>query len=181
MSVSWIILLTMLLSFGSGSRAALPAESVNYPIPQVFEKQREIIYGEDHADIYFSLKPQHTVEQVFIKLTSSHPTKLLLFSEGKLVAETDQQIFVLKDSISKIKVTARKVGQFSLASVNLTVHYLFPKSSVIRMLEVDQNDIYGIKDSRDSLLQRIDSLPEFWSEDLGAFLYNNRFLKPALK
>ena len=34
-----------------------PVDSVKYSIPQIFEKQREVIYGENEAEIYFSFIP----------------------------------------------------------------------------------------------------------------------------
>lgn len=161
--------------------ASLPIESLSYSIPHVFEKQREIIYGMDEAEIYFSLKPLHNVKKVFISLRSSHPTKLLIETNEGYVASTVQQVFVLKGSNFKFKTTVKKVGDFSLASINLNVAYEFPKAAVINAVRVDPRKVYTNEKAKKNLLTRVGQISEFYEEDLGAFLYRNRFLKPIKK
>ena len=158
--------------------AGLPTESINYPIPHVFEKQREIIYGLDEAEIYFSLKPLYDVKKVFISLKSSHPTKLLIESSQGYVSSTQEQIFVLKNSNFKFKVTVKKVGTFSLASINLNIVYEFPKAAVMNSVKTDAMKVYKDNESKKDLLNQIEQISEFHEENLGAFLYRNRFLKP---
>ena len=157
--------------------ASQPVDLLKYSVPLVFDKQREVIYGDDEADIYFSLMPNFSVDQLFLTLTSSHPKRLLIKSEGKLLPATSQYIFTQRDSISKIRFKVSRVRQFSMASIVVKIEFEFPKVEVIEWVLEDRKKRYVIPEAREELIQRIKSMPELAEETIGIFLYRKRFLR----
>ncbi len=156
--------------------ATKPVNSLKYSLPSVFEKQREIIYGDDEAEIYFSLVPHFNVEQVLLTLKSSHPKSLLIKSADKLLPVTNQYIYTQKNSISKIRFQVSRKGRFSLASVAVKIEFKFPKEEVIDWVKTDPEKRYSVKEAREELIQRIKSVSEMTQETIGIFLYRGRFL-----
>ena len=174
------VVLVFFWSIYSGAQntwASKPVDLLKYSIPSVFDKQREVIYGDDEAEIYFSLTPNFSVDQLFLTLSSSHPQSLLIKSEGKLLPVTSQYVFTQRDSISKIRFKVSRVRQFSMASILVKVEFEFPKQEIIDWVLKDRKKRYVIPEAREELIQRIKSMPELAEETIGIFLYRKRFLK----
>ena len=153
-----------------------PVDSVKYSIPQIFEKQREVIYGENEAEIYFSFIPRFKIDHAALILTSSHPDHLAIKSQDKHFITTSYDFFTEKDLISKIRVKVVRLGEFSMASLKIKLEYKFPTQEVFDWIQKDPKKKYLIPEAREKLLRQIKSSKGLAEEVIGVFLYHNRFL-----
>ena len=153
-----------------------PVDSLKYSIPKIFEKQREVIYGENEAEIYFSFIPRFKVDQAVLTLTSSHPDHLSIKSQGKLFSTSSRYIFTEKDLTSKIRVKVVRLGNFSMASLKMRLEFKFPTQEIIDWINKDPKKKYPILEARERLIGKIKELKDVGEEVIGVFLYRKRFL-----
>ena len=170
------IFVLFLLIFSFDSWGTPPVDSLKYSLPIVFEKQREVIYGDNEADIYFSFTPRFKVEQVFLSLTSSHPDHLLIKSGDKLYSTTSQYVYTQKDSISKVRFKVVRLGTFSMASIKMKLEFKLPSQEMVDWVRVDPEKKYPILEAREKLIYLINQSKEMAEEAIGIFLYRKRFL-----
>ena len=151
-------------------------DSFKYSIPKIFEKQREVIYGENEAEIYISFIPRFKVDEVVLTLTSSHPDHLAIKSLGKLFSTTSHYIFTEKDLTSKIRVKVVRLGNFSMASLKVQLEFKFPNQEIVDWVNKDIGKKYPIPEAREKLIGQIKELKDMGEEIIGVFLYRKRFL-----
>ena len=165
-----------LLLYSVETWANSSVDSLKYSIPKIFEKQREVIYGENEAEIYFSFIPRFKVDQVVLTLKSSHPDHLAIKSQGRLISTTNHYIFTEKDLISKIRVKVVRLGEFSMASLKVALEFKFPGQELIDWVRKDPRKKYPIPEAREKLIQQIKQSKDMGEEVIGIFLYRKRFL-----
>ena len=170
------IFVLFLLLFSFDGWGSPPVDSFKYSPPIIFEKQREVIYGDNEAEIYFSFTPRFKVEQVILSLTSSHPDHLLIKSKGKLYSTTNQYIYTQKDLISKVRVKVVRLGIFSMASIKMKLEFKFPSQEIVDWIRIDPEKKYPILEAREKLIYQINQSKEMAEEVIGIFLYRKRFL-----
>ncbi len=169
-----MLLISLLCFIEAGAKPAL--DSLRYSIPIVFEKQREVIYGDNEAEIYFSFTPKFKVDHVAVTLTSSHPDQLAIKSQGKLFSTTNQYVFTEKNLISKMRFKVVRLGSFSMASIKIKLEFKFPRQELRDWINKDSEKKYSIHEAREKLIHHIRGIPEMYEEVIGVFLYRKRFL-----
>ncbi|MBT3786719.1 hypothetical protein HOF92_17215, partial [bacterium] len=150
-----------------------PEDRKAYQIPKVFQIEKRIIYGENEAEVYLSLKPRFSVENVALSLVSSHPESLKIQSANKTITQTGLDLTFLQLHPQRLLYKVVRSSSFSLASVTFRLRFTFPRDEILKWVQ-EHTEIYKDRMKRQELLRKISKRESIAEEVEGVFFYGRR-------
>ena len=171
-----LLIIILVAGFFTNSPECKEAGVRAYRPPQILSFKKDVVYGVNEAEIYIGIEPVFDLQNpVLLRLETSHDT-LLLQSESGMSRTTTLALFLEKGKTEKLHFRLKKRGNFSMASLGLTLVSYYPQKQVIANVKEDYKT-YPDNHRREDLVEWLKQREESFEKRYGVFLYGNKFVK----